>query len=82
MYHHAFPWKSRLYTSWRQFFFNPVGIIFSRICPFNLPDSPQDGSLWGALLETPQEGPGVGLTLHSPEKSVTHSLAIAKKNCL
>ena len=49
------------------FFFNPVGIISSRICSFILPDSRQGGSLQGALLEMPQEGPGERLPLHSPE---------------
>ena len=47
-----------------------------------LPDSQQGGSLWGALLEMPQERPGAGLPLHSPEWSVTYSLATAIKNCL
>ena len=59
-----------------------MGIISSRIYSFSLPDGQQGGSLQGALLETPQEGPGVGLPLHSPEWSVTHSLATANKNCL
>ena len=63
-------------------FFSPVGIISSRICSFILPDSQQGGSLSGALLEMPKESPGVGLQLHSPEWSVTHSLATASKNCL
>ena len=37
---------------------------------------------WGPLLEMPREESGVGLPLHSPEWSVTHSLATADKNCL
>ena len=36
----------------------------------------------GALLEMPQERPGVELPLHSPEWSVTHYLGAAKRNCL
>ena len=35
----------------------------------------------GALLEMPREGPGVGLPLHSPECSVTHSVGAARKHC-
>ena len=34
------------------FFFNPVGIISSRICSFILSDSWQSGSLEGVLLQT------------------------------
>lgn len=48
-------------------FLSAVGIISSRICSFILPDSRQGGSLQGALLEMPQEGPGERLPLHSPE---------------
>ena len=48
-------------------FLSPVGIVSSRICSFILPDSRQGGSLQGALLEMPQEGPGERLPLHSPE---------------
>ena len=56
-----------------------MGIISSRICLFILPDSQQSGSLWGALLEMPQLGPGMGQPLHSPEWSVTHFLPTANK---
>ena len=49
---------------------------------FILPDSQQGGSLWGALLEMPQLGPGMGLPLHWPEWSVAHFLPTANKNCL
>ena len=57
------------------FFFSPVGIISSRICYSIVPDTQQGGYF---LLEMPQEGPGIGLLLHSPEWSV----ATANKNCL
>lgn len=77
----AFPWKTRLYIFW-QHFVSSVGIISSRICLFILPDSQQSGSWWGALLEMPQLGPGMGQPLHSPEWSVTHFLPTANKNCL
>ena len=49
---------------------------------FILLDSQQGGSLWGALLEMPQLGPGMGPPLHSPEWSVTHFLPTANKNGL
>ena len=62
--------------------FSPVGIISSRMSLFILPDSQQGGSLWGALLEMPQLGPGMGLPLHWPEWSVAHFLPTANKNCL
>ena len=76
------PGKADSTLSGSIFFFSLVGIISSRICSFILPDSRQGGSLWGALLEMSQEGPGAGPPLHSPEWSVTYSLATAIKNCL
>lgn len=59
-----------------------MGIISPRMSLFILLDSQQGGSLWGALLEMPQLGPGMGLPLHSPQWSVTHFLPTANKNCL
>ena len=77
----AFPWK-RDSTLFGSISFSPVSIISPRMRLFILLDSQQGGSLWGALLEMPQLGPGMGPPLHSPEWSVTHCLAAANNNCL